>query len=106
MGRFLPSPQQVLVFVVERGETVLPIVAVLALLAALWSWRRRRALVRYGAGSLLALVGVLALAALVFAHTVRGELRQRTLDLRFQTLDDAKTHQVLDWRGEVIVVNY
>jgi thiol-disulfide isomerase/thioredoxin len=106
MGHFLPSPQQLLVFVVERGATFIPVVIVLSLLGAVWSFRRRKRVIRYVAGGLLALIALSTSAALVFAYSVRGDLRQRTVDLRFRTLDDARTHGVADWRGKVVVVNY
>ncbi len=98
--------EQILVFVVEKGEVVFPVVAILALAACVWSWRRRRALVRYGLGGLLALVTLVSGAAFLFAHTVRADLRERTLDLHFRTLDDGQAHSISDWRGQVVVVNY
>ncbi len=106
MGRFLPSPQQILVFLVERGETVLPFAIVLAVVGLVWAWRRPRRLLRYGAGGLLLLAALLSVAGVLFAHTVRADLRRRTLDLRFETLDDGHAHRVADWKGKVMVVNY
>jgi thiol-disulfide isomerase/thioredoxin len=106
MGPFLPSPQQILVLLVERGETVLPFAIVFAVAGLVWAWRRRRRGIRFGAGALFALMALISVAGTFFAHTVRGDLRRRTLDLRFETLGDARAHRVADWKGQVVVVNY